>query len=138
MISSGGMAQQCLSKDLDANMLRVLFRSCWNINGSFVRHGLGLPLVLKAKPIYSSKLEVPGLSVDLDSEGSVLTSWRRPDAHAGNKIILIPSLNNSLLHNLPGNVFGKTDFFLAFDTFTADSSCRLLSYTHKKDRNDHD
>ena len=40
-------------------LLRVLSRSCWNINGSFVRHGLGLPLVLKAKPIYSSKLEAP-------------------------------------------------------------------------------
>ena len=29
-------------------------------------------------------------------------------------------------------------FFLAFDTFSADSSCRLLSYTHKKDTIDHD
>ena len=47
-------------------------------------------------------------------------------------IILIPSLNNSLLHNLPGYFFGKTDFFLAFDTFSADSSCQLLSYTQKK------
>ena len=118
-------------------LLRVLSRSCWNINWSFVRHGLGLPLVLKAKPIYSSKhARSPRflLRVDLDSEGSVLTSWRRPDAHAGMKIILIPSLNNALLHNLPGNVFGsgKRDFFLAFDTFSADSSCQLLSCTHKK------
>ena len=48
------------------------------------------------------------------------------------KIILIPSLNNSLLLNLPGNVFGKRDIFLAFDTFSADSSCQLLSCTHKK------
>ena len=57
------MAQQCLSKDLDANMLalRVLSRSCWNTNRSVVRHGVGLPLVLKAKPRYSSKLEAPGL-----------------------------------------------------------------------------
>ena len=46
------------------------------------------------------------------------------------KIKLIPSLSNSLLHYLPGNVFGKTDFFSAFDTFSADSSCQLLSYTH--------
>ena len=29
-------------------------------------------------------------------------------------------------------------FFLAFDTFSADSSCRLLSYIHNKDTNYHD
>ena len=57
LISSGGVPQQCLSKDL---CCEFYLASCWPINGSFVRHGLGLPLVLKAKPIYSSKLEAPG------------------------------------------------------------------------------
>ena len=116
-------------------LLRLLSRSCWNINGLFVRHGLGLPLVLKAKPIYSSKLEAPGFfkaCVDLDSEGSVLTSWRRPDAHAGMKIILIPSLTIHCCTISLAMFLARRIFFLAFDTFSADSSCQLLSCTHKK------
>ena len=35
-------------------------------------------------------------------------------------------------------MFLARQIFLAFDTFSADSSCQLLSYTHKKDTNDHD
>ena len=46
--------------------------------------------------------------------------------------MLIPSLNNSLLLNLTGNVFGKTDFFPAFDTFSADSSSANCFPTHTK------
>ena len=45
-------------------------------------------------------------------------------------VILLPPLSNSLLLSLPGNGFGKTDFFPAFDTISAVSSCWLLSYTH--------
>ena len=54
------------------------------------------------------------------------------------KIILIPSLNNALLHNLPGNVFGKRDFFLSLRHI----QCRLflpIAFLHtQKDTIDHD
>ena len=85
---SMAMAQQWVWKALGADMLRVLSRSRWNINGS--------------KPALASRLEGKSMtkfwasspwffqSVDLDSEGSVVLSWRWPDAHPG-KIILTHS-----------------------------------------------
>ena len=114
----------------------LLSRSCWNIDGSFVRHGLGLSLVLKAKPRYRSKLEAPWLlqSVDLDSEGSpyILAKARHICWHEDHTDTLSKQFTAA---QSPWQCFWQDRFFfLAFDTFSADSSCRLLSYTHTKKR----
>ena len=77
-------------------------------------------------------------SVDLDPKGSVLTSCRRPDAHAGMKIMLIPSLNNSLLLNLTGNVLAR-QIFSQPSTHSVQTLQVLIAFLHtKKDTNDRD
>ena len=122
-------------------MLRVFSWSRWNINGSFVRQSLCLPLVLKAKARQSSELVFPDFfqSVVLDSEGSVVISWRWPNAHAGMKIMLTHSELFAAPQS-PSQCFWQDRFFFpAFDTFSADSSCSESAFPHtQKDTNDHD
>ena len=110
--------------DLDANMLRVLSRSCWNINGSFVRHGLGLPLVLKAKPRYSFKLEAPGFFKAWfwirRKRPYILAKAKRTCWHEDHTYTI--SKQFTAAQSLWRNVFGKRDCFLSLRHI----QCRLF------------
>ena len=121
-------------------LLRIFSRSCWNINGSFVRHGLGLPLVLNLrqnqyialnwKPLVSSKR---GFGFGR-KRPYILAKARRTCWHEDHTDTLSKQFTAA---QSPWQCFWQERFFLSLRHI----QCRLflpIAFLHtQKDTNDH-
>ena len=125
---SRGMAQQCLLKSFGANMFRVLSRSRCNINGSFVHHSLGLPLVFVLKAMQDIVLNLVKLS---------LVSSKRGFGSGRKRPYILAKTRSTCWHEdhtdtLSGNIFGKTDFFPQHSTQSVQTLLANCFPTHTK------